>query len=83
MMLCRLQMTEAALALSEEKNRSMEELMAQAKAEAEEQTERQIRGRKKEQEVWNHGRKHCKIMGSRAPFSGQNTITDVYCETTA
>lgn len=58
-------MTEAALTLSDEKNRSMEELMAQVKAEAEEQTKRQIRERKKEQEVWTHGRKHCKILGQQ------------------
>ncbi|XP_031735683.1 leucine-rich repeat-containing protein 45-like [Anarrhichthys ocellatus] len=49
-MLCRLQMTEAALALSEQKNHNMGELLTRVKAEKEEQRERQSRERKKEQE---------------------------------
>lgn len=51
MTLCRLQMTEAALALSEQKSHNMGEQLAQVKAEKEEQRERQSRDRKKEQEV--------------------------------
>lgn len=54
LMLCRLQMTEAALALSEQKNHNMGELLAQAKVEKEEQRERWSREKKKEQEVWTH-----------------------------
>uniref|UniRef100_A0A8P4K7T1 Leucine rich repeat containing 45 n=1 Tax=Dicentrarchus labrax TaxID=13489 RepID=A0A8P4K7T1_DICLA len=46
----RLQMTEAALALSEQKNHNMGELLTRVKAEKEEQRERQSRERKKEQE---------------------------------
>ncbi|XP_041671827.1 leucine-rich repeat-containing protein 45 [Cheilinus undulatus] len=46
----KLQMTEAALALSEQKNHNMGELLTRAKAEKEEQRERQSRERKKEQE---------------------------------
>lgn len=46
----RLQMTEAALTLSEQKNHSLGELLSRAKAEKDEQRERQIRERKKEQE---------------------------------
>uniref|UniRef100_A0A8D0DCS4 Leucine rich repeat containing 45 n=1 Tax=Sander lucioperca TaxID=283035 RepID=A0A8D0DCS4_SANLU len=47
----RLQMTEAALTLSEQKNHNMGELLTRVKAEKEEQRERQSRERKKEQEV--------------------------------
>uniref|UniRef100_A0A4W6FLN2 Leucine rich repeat containing 45 n=1 Tax=Lates calcarifer TaxID=8187 RepID=A0A4W6FLN2_LATCA len=47
----KLQMTEAALALSEQKNHNMGELLTQVKVEKEEQWERQSRERKKEQEV--------------------------------
>lgn len=54
LMLCRLQMTEAALALSEQKNHNMGELLAQSKVEKEEQRERWSREKKKEQEVWTH-----------------------------
>uniref|UniRef100_A0A8P4KC13 Leucine rich repeat containing 45 n=1 Tax=Dicentrarchus labrax TaxID=13489 RepID=A0A8P4KC13_DICLA len=46
----KLQMTEAALALSEQKNHNMGELLTRVKAEKEEQRERQSRERKKEQE---------------------------------
>uniref|UniRef100_A0A3P8T7I3 Leucine rich repeat containing 45 n=1 Tax=Amphiprion percula TaxID=161767 RepID=A0A3P8T7I3_AMPPE len=46
----KLQMTEAALALSEQKNQNMGELLSRVKAEKEEQRERQSRERKKEQE---------------------------------
>ncbi|KAM3592335.1 uncharacterized protein V6R79_016782 [Siganus canaliculatus] len=46
----KLQMTEAALALSEQKNHNMGEVLTRAKAEQEEQRERQSRERKKEQE---------------------------------
>ncbi|XP_059180421.1 leucine-rich repeat-containing protein 45 [Centropristis striata] len=46
----KLQMTEAALALSEQKNQNMGELLTRLKAEKEEQRERQSRERKKEQE---------------------------------
>uniref|UniRef100_A0A3B4XW35 Leucine rich repeat containing 45 n=1 Tax=Seriola lalandi dorsalis TaxID=1841481 RepID=A0A3B4XW35_SERLL len=45
-----LQMTEAALALSEQKNHNMGEVLTRVKAEKEEQRERQSRERKKEQE---------------------------------
>lgn len=51
MTLHRLQMTEAALALSEQKGHNMGEQLAHVKAEKEEQRERQSRDRKKEQEV--------------------------------
>lgn len=57
-MLCRLQMTEAALALSEQKNHNMGELLARVKAEKEEQRERQCREKKKEQEVRTDQRRH-------------------------
>ncbi|KAL6094766.1 lrrc45 [Pungitius sinensis] len=46
----KLQMTEAALALSEQKNYNMGELLTRVKSEKEEQRERQIRVTKKEQE---------------------------------
>lgn len=46
----KLQMTEAALALSEQKNHNMGELLTRVKAEREEQRDRQSRERKKEQE---------------------------------
>ncbi|XP_075949077.1 leucine-rich repeat-containing protein 45 [Anarhichas minor] len=46
----KLQMTEAALALSKQKNHNMGELLTRVKAEKEEQRERQSRERKKEQE---------------------------------
>ncbi|XP_056222865.1 leucine-rich repeat-containing protein 45 [Seriola aureovittata] len=46
----KLQMTEAALALSEQKNHNMGEVLTRVKAEKEEQRERQSRERKKEQE---------------------------------
>ncbi|XP_032358759.1 leucine-rich repeat-containing protein 45 isoform X2 [Etheostoma spectabile] len=49
-----LQMTEAALALSEQKNHNMAELLTRVKAEKEEQRERQSRERKKEQEDSAH-----------------------------
>ncbi|XP_078135299.1 leucine-rich repeat-containing protein 45 isoform X2 [Sander vitreus] len=51
---CRLQMTEAALALSEQKNHNLGELLTRVKAEKEEQRERQSRERKKEQEDSAH-----------------------------
>uniref|UniRef100_A0A671V5Q6 Leucine rich repeat containing 45 n=1 Tax=Sparus aurata TaxID=8175 RepID=A0A671V5Q6_SPAAU len=50
MMLFRLQMTEAALALSDQKNHNMGELLTRVKAEKEDLRERQSRERKKEQE---------------------------------
>ncbi|XP_039644727.1 leucine-rich repeat-containing protein 45 isoform X3 [Perca fluviatilis] len=50
----KLQMTEAALALSEQKNHNMGELLTRVKAEKEEQRERQSRERKKEQEDSAH-----------------------------
>ncbi|OON93816.1 MAG: hypothetical protein ATN33_05160 [Epulopiscium sp. Nele67-Bin001] len=56
-MLHRLQMTEAALALSEQKKHNMAELLTRAKAEREDLRERQSRERKKEQEVWTDGTK--------------------------
>ncbi|XP_068440001.1 leucine-rich repeat-containing protein 45 isoform X2 [Clinocottus analis] len=46
----KLQMTEAALALSEQKNHNIGELLIRVKAEKEEQRERQSRERRKEQE---------------------------------
>ncbi|GLD64245.1 leucine-rich repeat-containing protein 45-like protein, partial [Lates japonicus] len=46
----KLQMTEAALALSEQKNHNMGELLTRVKVEKEEQWDRQSRERKKEQE---------------------------------
>ncbi|XP_070783024.1 leucine-rich repeat-containing protein 45 [Enoplosus armatus] len=46
----KLQMTEAALALSEQKNHNMGELLTRVKAEKEEQRDRQSRERKKERE---------------------------------
>ncbi|XP_047464791.1 leucine-rich repeat-containing protein 45 [Mugil cephalus] len=46
----KLQMTEAALALSEQKNHNMGELLSRVKAEKEEQKERQSRERKKDKE---------------------------------
>nr|XP_046232492.1 leucine-rich repeat-containing protein 45 [Scatophagus argus]XP_046232493.1 leucine-rich repeat-containing protein 45 [Scatophagus argus]XP_046232494.1 leucine-rich repeat-containing protein 45 [Scatophagus argus]XP_046232495.1 leucine-rich repeat-containing protein 45 [Scatophagus argus] len=46
----KLQMTEAALALSEQKNHNMGELLTQIKAEKEAQRERQTREKKKDQE---------------------------------
>ncbi|XP_031179807.1 leucine-rich repeat-containing protein 45 isoform X2 [Sander lucioperca] len=49
-----LQMTEAALTLSEQKNHNMGELLTRVKAEKEEQRERQSRERKKEQEDSAH-----------------------------
>lgn len=55
--MCRLQMTEAALALSEQKNHNLGELLTRVKAEKEEQRERQSRERKKEQEVHTDGRR--------------------------
>ncbi|XP_078135300.1 leucine-rich repeat-containing protein 45 isoform X3 [Sander vitreus] len=50
----KLQMTEAALALSEQKNHNLGELLTRVKAEKEEQRERQSRERKKEQEDSAH-----------------------------
>lgn len=50
-------MTEAALALSEQKNHNLGELLTRVKAEKEEQRERQSRERKKEQEVRTDGRR--------------------------
>lgn len=50
----KLQMTEAALALSEQKNNNLRELLTRVKAEKEEQRERQSRERKKEQEESAH-----------------------------
>uniref|UniRef100_A0A8D0A2I5 Leucine rich repeat containing 45 n=1 Tax=Sander lucioperca TaxID=283035 RepID=A0A8D0A2I5_SANLU len=50
----KLQMTEAALTLSEQKNHNMGELLTRVKAEKEEQRERQSRERKKEQEDSAH-----------------------------
>lgn len=44
-------MTEASLALSEEKNHKVEELLAQLQMETEKQREQQIREGKREQEV--------------------------------
>lgn len=54
LMLCRLQMTEAALALSEQKTHNMGELLTQVKVEKEEQLERWSREKKKELEAWTH-----------------------------
>lgn len=54
-MMFRLQMTEAALALSEQKNHNMGELLMRVKAEKDEQRERQSRERRNEQEVSRHG----------------------------
>lgn len=54
LMLCRLQMTEAALALSEQKNHNMGELLTQVKVEKEEQLERWSREKKKELEARAH-----------------------------
>ena len=56
-MLFRLQMTEAALALSDQKNHNMGELLTRVKAETEDLRERQSRERKKEQEVRTHERR--------------------------
>uniref|UniRef100_A0A3Q4NA08 Leucine rich repeat containing 45 n=1 Tax=Neolamprologus brichardi TaxID=32507 RepID=A0A3Q4NA08_NEOBR len=50
LLLCRLQMTEAALALSEQKNQNMGELLSRLKAEKEEQREQHSKDRKKEHE---------------------------------
>lgn len=44
-------MTEAALALSEQKNQSLGELLSQERAEKEEEREQQSRLRKKKEEV--------------------------------
>lgn len=52
MILSRLHMTEAALALSEEKNRKVGELLAQLQMEIKEQREQQIREGKREQKVY-------------------------------
>lgn len=54
LMLCRLQMMEAALALSEQKNHNMGELLTQVKVEKEEQLERWSREKKKELEARTH-----------------------------
>lgn len=51
-------MTEAALALCEQKKQNMGELLARVKAENEEQRDHQSRARKKEQEVQTDGRRH-------------------------
>lgn len=50
-------MTEAALALSEQKNHNLGELLTRVKAEKEEQRERQSRERKKDQEVRTDGKR--------------------------
>ena len=51
-------MTEAALALCEQKKQNMGELLARVKAENEEQRDHQSRARKKDQEVQKNGRSH-------------------------
>lgn len=51
LMLCRLQMVEAALALSEQKNHNLGELLSQVKGEKEEQLERWSREKKKDLEA--------------------------------
>ncbi|XP_013770282.1 leucine-rich repeat-containing protein 45 [Pundamilia nyererei] len=51
----KLQMTEAALALSEQKNQNMGELLSRLKAEKEEQREQHSKARKKEHEVQSDG----------------------------
>lgn len=51
MVLSRLQMAEAALALSEEKNNKMGDLLARLQMDTEEQREQHIREKEKEQEV--------------------------------
>lgn len=51
LMLRRLQMVEAALALSEQKNHNLGELLTQVKVEKEEQLERWSREKKKELEA--------------------------------
>lgn len=48
-------MTEAALALSEQKNQNMGELLSRLKAEKEEQREQHSKVRKKEHEVQSDG----------------------------
>ncbi|XP_067365317.1 leucine-rich repeat-containing protein 45 isoform X1 [Channa argus] len=60
----KLQMTEAALALSEQKNHNLGELLTRVKAEKEEQRERQSRERKKEQEdgMLREGKLHREIQ---------------------
>lgn len=50
--LSRLHMTEAALALSEKKNHQVSELLAQHQMATEEQREQLIRKAKREEEVW-------------------------------
>lgn len=45
-------MTEAALALSEETNHKVGDLLVQLQMETEEQREQHMRERKREQEVW-------------------------------
>uniref|UniRef100_A0A7N8YNY9 Leucine rich repeat containing 45 n=1 Tax=Mastacembelus armatus TaxID=205130 RepID=A0A7N8YNY9_9TELE len=53
----KLQMTEAALALSEQKNHNMGQLLTRVRAEKEEQREQHITERNKKQEVWTDGRR--------------------------
>ncbi|XP_028286650.1 leucine-rich repeat-containing protein 45 [Parambassis ranga] len=60
----KLQMTEAALTLSEQKNHNLQELLSRVKAEREEQRDRQSRERKKEQEesALREGKLHREIQ---------------------
>lgn len=71
----RLQMTEAALALSEQKNHNLGELLTRVKAEKEEQRERQTRERKKEQEVQENNIKTNHYEFSDL-YAGNKTYTD-------
>lgn len=69
-------MTEAALALSEQKNHNMGELLTQVKVEKEEQWERQSRERKKEQEVRPGERTENNVKTSSFTFVGGNDYDD-------
>uniref|UniRef100_A0A8D3BUQ5 Leucine rich repeat containing 45 n=1 Tax=Scophthalmus maximus TaxID=52904 RepID=A0A8D3BUQ5_SCOMX len=85
----KLQMTEAALALSEQKNHNMKELLTRVKAEKEEQREQQSKERKKEQEVrletqFSQSMSYCgeKTLLSSDRKSQQNQIFELKQELT-
>uniref|UniRef100_A0A8D3BLW2 Leucine rich repeat containing 45 n=1 Tax=Scophthalmus maximus TaxID=52904 RepID=A0A8D3BLW2_SCOMX len=83
-------MTEAALALSEQKNHNMKELLTRVKAEKEEQREQQSKERKKEQEVrletqFSQSMSYCgekTLLSSDRSKSQQNQIFELKQELT-
>lgn len=76
LMLFRLQMVEAALALSEQKNHNLGELLTQVKVEKEEQLERWSREKKKELEARTKTSQAFFFFFFGANFSGKPSEMD-------